>query len=356
MPINFSELVDKIEQRNLQNRQQVVAQIKPFLDVITRKAAYEGEKRKAAEEAVETYGALGKQENVPFTPLTNSEGKYLPPIAQQTAYQANRERVAPMKSLEAFASMNNIELPADRDKWDAAKTKLYGDKLVSDMSIIKGIEAELAAYPEIAEKLYANEKFVNGTPEVKRAILLKEQGSDQERKATEARLNEFAKKQAIQYKYDVAAYSAKQEIAAKYDKDTTPQPQTTQTQKINDQILKEYHTTGVRKGDYVVRVNKHGDNDYEAIIKDGKDTYRAAANGYSYKDKGTWKPIKLDGKEYKVSKPGSNVVSEKIISSLRDGYKEYQSARRNVSQNLVNAPASIEQPAATTNPDFDDLF
>ena len=64
--------------------------------------------------------------------------------------------------------MYNVTLPDDHKDWSPAKAKLYNDKIVADVSTTKAIEAELAAYPEIAKILYADPAYLDAEPQVKR--------------------------------------------------------------------------------------------------------------------------------------------------------------------------------------------
>ncbi len=284
MPINFSELVDKIEQRNLQNRQQAVAQMKPFLDVITRKATYEMEKRKAAEETAAGLTEAAKTIGIDYTPNTN-----LTPDMQKFTFNLEADRQAPLKQWEAFSSVYGVQIPENVKDMTPEQATVSLAKAKEDYSTSEAINATLSMYPEIAKKLMTDEKFSSATPKVKRAMLEKELG------------DEDAKKKFVA---GVALYKAKSDI------DTQEYWRTTGTiaqQKIdaagaNGGNLSEsqkkamsrkalYETTGVSINGYKIKIGDQDGNKIATTLINGK-SIKMTENGYSLLDNdGQWRTL-----------------------------------------------------------------
>ena len=69
MPINFSDLVAKVEAQNAQNRQQLVSQIMPAIDVMVKRRQYDYEN----EQAAASMASIAQQNDIPFTPIPGAD-------------------------------------------------------------------------------------------------------------------------------------------------------------------------------------------------------------------------------------------------------------------------------------------
>ena len=98
-PINFTELVERVEAKNRQNRAELTSQVMPFLEVAVKKSLYEQEKRRAADESVAALTQLGEETGVNFVPMTGVGGKVIDPKVQQMVYRTQAETLAPIKPL-----------------------------------------------------------------------------------------------------------------------------------------------------------------------------------------------------------------------------------------------------------------
>lgn len=350
MPINFSELVDRIDQRNLQNRQQMVAQMKPFLDVLTRKATYEMEKQKAKEETAAGLKVAGEAMGLKdYTPDTS-----LSPDMQKFTFNLEADRQAPLKQWEAFSSVYGIEPPANLKDMTPEMATVSLGKAKEDHATSEAINATLSMYPEIAKKLMTDEKFNSANLKVKRAMLEKELGDDE------------AKKKFVA---DVALYKAKSDIDTNEYWRTTG---TIQQQKINatgaggglsDSQKKAmsrkalYETTGVSINGYKVKIGEQAGNKIATTLSNGK-SIKKTENGYYLLDKdGKWRTLIVDPDDkdsllYVVKGVGRNTRYKNAAKALDSAMTDYDLQTGNTLEPLMGT----EQPAATTNPDFDDLF
>ena len=351
MPINFSELVDKIEQRNLQNRQQAVAQIKPFLDVITRKATYEMEKQKAKDETAAGLKVAGEAMGLKgYTPNTS-----LSPDMQKFTFNLEADRQAPLKQWEAFSSVYGIEPPANLDKMTPEMATVSLGKAKEDLATSEAINATLSMYPEIAKKLMTDERYNSANLKVKWAMLEKELG------------DENAKKKFVA---DVALYKAKSDIDTqeywrtigtiaqqKIDAAGANGGNLSESQKKAMSRKALYETTGVSINGYKIKIGDQDGNKIATTLINGK-SIKKTENGYYLLDKdGKWRTLKVDPDDkdsllYVVKGIGKNTRYKNAAKALDSAMTDYDLQTGNTLEPLMQ-PA---QPTTATNPDFDDLF
>lgn len=341
MPINFSDLVDKIEQRNLQNRQQAVAQMKPFLDVITRKATYEMEKRKAAEETAAVLAEAAKTIGIDYTPNTS-----LTPDMQKFTFNLEADRQAPLKQWEAFSSVYGIEPPANLKDMTPEMATVSLGKAKEDLATSEAINATLSMYPEIAKKLMTDEKFNSANLKVKRAMLEKVPGDDE------------AKKKFVA---DVALYKAKSDIDTneywrttgalareKMKQDAEGTTTSTQNKKQQDDtaLMRKMETSGFNFGTHNVKVKFSKSGKPVAETTTTTDRLQKTPLGIYYLKNNKWLPLEMKDKDGKVSYRGKGLITAEAIKDLSAGYTAYEKA----------ALSGGEPQPATTNSDLDWLF
>lgn len=336
MPINFSELVDKIDQRNRQNREQAWGQIAPFLDVMTRKATYEYEKQKAKDETaagLKVAGdAMGMKDYAADTSLT--------PDMQKFIFNIDAERQAPDKEWEAFSSVYGVPKPDNFDNMTPQQKTVSLGRAKEDKKTIDGVNATLAAYPEAAEEVYKHPKFADGNAQVKEAIAQRALSKVLGNEKAKSELSANIEKSEINIaEYWATTGSMQQQ---KLDAAGQSQPKLNQGQKDALNTMRLYEKEGIVKNGHKVKIEMQGDKFVATTIINGV-KIKKTPSGYFYQDKsGDWRELsskELGRDKYKdVSKALSNAMAE------------YDTKR-------IKLPDREVKPAATaTNPDFDDIF
>lgn len=341
MPINFSDLVDKIEQRNLQNRQQTVAQMKPFLDVITRKATYEMEKRKAAEETAAGLAEAAKTIGIDYTPNTS-----LTPDMQKFTFNLEADSQAPRKQWEAFSSVYGVQIPENLKDMTPEQATVSLAKAKEDYSTSEAVNDTLSLYPELAQKLMADPKFSQADAKLKRAMLDKELGD-------EAAKQTFAQKLAmkkIETDENIRQYWSTTGALAREKMKQDAEGTTTSTQNKKQQddtaLMRKMETSGFNFGTHNVKVKFSKSGEPVAETTTTTDRLQKTPLGIYYLKNNKWLPLKMKDKDGKVSYRGKGLITAEAIKDLSAGYTAYEKA----------ALSGGEPQPATTNSDLDWLF
>lgn len=167
MAINFAELVNKVETLNKQNREQAIAQIKPYFEVMYKKAAYEHERKKERTEAATAIGEMAT--HLGFQDYKSNEG-YSPEM-QLKLFDSYHIGKQPIQYLEGLRDAHGIELKEGYKTMNPEAAKIYTEEVRSDIAISKTINDLFAAYPEIETAMMQDDKFAGKTPSQQKAII-----------------------------------------------------------------------------------------------------------------------------------------------------------------------------------------
>lgn len=359
MPINFTELVDRVEARNQQNRAQLVAQVKPFLDVIARKSLYEQEKTRERTETAEGLKAIGQTAGVDFQPLTGSDGKLLPSNIQQMQYGAQADRQAPLKQIEAFSAVYGVEMPENIDKMSPEQATATLGKMKEDHAVSETINDMFAAYPDMAEKLLSDPKYQAANLRTKKIMVQKELAAID----AQSNLESFIAKKRIESGIKINEYwsTTGSMQTKKMEADAAGQADLAVGQQKSANIVKDYETRGKSVGGYNVKIDRSKGYKEATMLYKGEKIRKTNA-GYAYWDEKSekWRDLEVDPKDKTslTKKTGGRLVKNPIYPNAA---KILDSALDEYDNNLANTGAQRQQaqPAAQqaqTYDEFNDLF
>ena len=147
MPINFSDLVAKVEAQNQQNRQQLVAQVMPAIDLMVKRREYDYENEQFASGLQKMATDAGME----FTPDPTQT-----PQMQQAMFGEARNRFETEKKSKAFYESTGQPLPEGWDKLSPEARIVKAKRDEQDYSTIQAISAAAEAYPEVKPLLEKN--------------------------------------------------------------------------------------------------------------------------------------------------------------------------------------------------------
>lgn len=357
MPINFSELVNTVEEKNKQNRRELVSQIRPFLDVLVRKSLYESEKRKAADESVTAFTELGKATGVDFTPMTGAGGKALDPKYQQMAYSAQAESQAPIKQMEAFASVFGTDLPENYNNLKPQEATLVLEKMKQDYATEQTIADMLTMYPDIAEKVSGDPRYQGGNLKVKAALVRKALAD----KEAQAEFDQHLRKKIAESNIRISEYQAKsnidvREAQTKANIGGGSGSASTAGERKAANIIKQYEGAGKVYGGSTVTIKKEADGIAAYSNIQGYEI-RKRGGAYEFKSGGKWRPLKID-----KDKPANLIMTKGRNKTIYNAKNILDGALTEYSNSLsiagVNRQQQDEPPAndAKTYNEFDDIF
>lgn len=358
MPINFTELVERVEAKNRQNRAELTSQVMPFLEVAVKKSLYEQEKRRAADESVAALTQLGEETGVNFVPMTGAGGEVLDPKYQQMAYSAQAESQAPIKQMEAFASVFGTDLPENYNNLKPQEATLVLEKMKQDYATEQTIADMLTMYPDIAEKVSGDPRYQGGNLKVKAALVRKALAD----KEAQAEFDQHLRKKIAESNIRISEYQAKSNIdvseaQTKANIGGGSGSASTAGERTAANIVTMYETDGKYfKGS---KVKIHNDKGYtEAITTINGYTIRKTSAGYSYKDGNIWRKLVVDKKKSDtlvlvMKGIAKNTYFPGAASVLSGALQEYDNNRAKAG--IENKTAPPPKNAKTYN-EFDDIF
>lgn len=353
--IRFDELVNKVETLNRQNREQMVQQIMPYLEVMGKKAMFEYEKQKERAE----YGAglknIADSMGMPFTGDPSA-----PVELQKTQFGISRERWQPTQDYLAAVHVLGQEPAAGYDKMSPERLKHETKRAEKEWESMEMLKSVFAAHPDI-EKALADSKEYNAEGITYRekyalAARLGEEKTEakewatwlKKQNATVAKEREMAL-----YRYNLAMQK-EEEAAAKKPPTVVKDTQAVLNAK---QTIKTFQETGYRVGGHNVRVHPRSDGGIQANTVDNDTTISVVMKGgkttFHYKDKGgKWRKLKESGSDL-IKTEGRNKTYKGAKKDLLDAVGKYQSSQTVAETSRVDAQP--QQPQSRIS-EFDWLF
>lgn len=358
MPINFTELVERVEAKNRQNRAELTSQVMPFLEVAVKKSLYEQEKRRAADESVTAFTELGKATGFDFVPMTGAGGEALDPKYQQMAYSAQAESQAPIKQMEAFASVFGTDLPENYNNLKPQEATLVLEKMKQDYATEQTIADMLTMYPDIAEKVSGDPRYQGGNLKVKAALVRKALADKEAQEEFDRKIQEEIAKSNIRLgEYQVKSNIDIKKAQTKANIGGGSGSASTAEERKAANIVTMYETNGKYfKGSKVKIRNDKGYT--EAITTINGYTIRKTSAGYSYKDGNKWRKLVVDKKKSDtlvlvMKGIAKNTYFPGAVSVLDGALQEYDNNRAKAG--IKNKTAPPPKNAKTYN-EFDDIF
>ena len=356
-PINFTELVERVEAKNRQNRAELTSQVMPFLEVAVKKSLYEQEKRRAANESVTAFTELGKATGVDFAPMTGAGGEALDPKYQQMAYSAQAESQAPIKQMEAFASVFGTDLPENYNNLKPQEATLVLEKMKQDYATEQTIADMLTMYPDIAEKVSGDPRYQGGNLKVKAALVRKALADKEAQEDFDRKIQEEIAKSNIR----IGEYQVKSNIDIKEAQTKTnigggSGSESTAGERKAANIIKQYEGAGKVYGGSTVIIKKEADGIAAYTNIQGYEI-RKKRGAYEFKSGGKWRPLKID-----KDKPANLIMTKGRNKTLYNAKNILDGALTEYSNSLStvggNRQQQAEPPAndAKTYNEFDDIF
>lgn len=359
-PINFTELVERVEAKNRQNRAELTSQVMPFLEVAVKKSLYEQEKRRAANESVTAFTELGKATGVDFAPMTGAGGEALDPKYQQMAYSAQAESQAPIKQMEAFASVFGTPLPENYKSLKPEEATLMLGKMQEDYATEQTIANILTMYPDIAEKVSGDPRYQGGNLKVKAALIRKALGD----KEAQAEFDLYMQKKIAESKIRISEYQDKSNIDVREAQTKAnigggsggSGSASTAGERKAANIIKQYEGAGKVYGGSTVTIKKEADGIAAYSNIQGYEI-RKKRGAYEFKSGGKWRPLKID-----KDKPANLIMTKGRNKTLYNAKNILDGALTEYSNSLStvggNRKQQAEPPAndAKTYNEFDDIF
>lgn len=357
MPINFTELVERVEAKNKQNRAELTSQVMPFLEVAVKKSLYEQEKRRAADESVTAFTELGKATGVDFAPMTGAGGKALDPKYQQMAYSAQAESQAPIKQMEAFANVFGTDLPDNYNKLKPQEATLVLEKMKQDYATEQTIADMLTMYPDIAEKVSGDPRYQGGNLKVKAALVRKALGD----KEAQAEFDQHLRKKIAESNIRISEYQAKSNIdvseaQTKANIGGGSGSASTAGERKAANIIKQYEGAGKVYGGSTVTIKKEADGIAAYSNIQGYEI-RKRGGVYEFKSGGKWRPLKID-----KDKPANLIMTKGRNKTIYNAKNILDGALTEYSNSLSTVGGNHQQQAeppannAKTYNEFDDIF
>lgn len=357
MPINFTELVERVEAKNRQNRAELTSQVMPFLEVAVKKSLYEQEKRRAADESVTAFTELGKATGFDFVPMTGAGGEALDPKYQQMAYSAQAESQAPIKQMEAFASVFGTDLPENYNNLKPQEATLVLEKMKQDYATEQTIADILTMYPDIAEKVSGDPRYQGGNLKVKAALVRKALADKEAQEEFDRKIQEEIAKSNIRLgEYQVKSNIDIKEAQTKTNIGGGSGSESTAGERKAANIIKQYEGAGKVYGGSTVTIKKEADGIAAYSNIQGYEI-RKRGGSYEFKSGGKWRPLKID-----KDKPANLIMTKGRNKTLYNAKNILDGALTEYSNSLStvggNRQQQAEPPAndAKTYNEFDDIF
>lgn len=357
-PINFTELVERVEAKNRQNRAELTSQVMPFLEVAVKKSLYEQEKRRAADESVTAFTELGKATGVDFAPMTGAGGEALGPEYQQMAYSAQAESQAPIKQMEAFASVFGTDLPENYNNLKPQEATLVLEKMKQDYATEQTIADMLTMYPDIAEKVSGDPRYQGGNLRLKAALIRKALGDKEAQEEFDRKIQEEIAKSNIR----ISEYQAKSNIDVREAQiknqvgGSASESTSTVGERRAANIIKQYEGAGKVYGGSTVTIKKEAGGIAAYSNIQGYEI-RKRGGAYEFKSGDKWRPLKID-----KDKPANLIMTKGRNKTLYNAKNILDGALTEYSNSLStvggNQQQQAEPPAngANTYDEFDDIF
>lgn len=336
--IRFDELVNKVETLNRQNREQMVQQIMPYIEVMGKKAMFEYEKQREKNEAGQGFSALAASMRMPYESDTS-----LTPQMQMAHFNIAKEKFKPTQDYRALSEMLGITPAEGHDKWSPERAEQEKKILGKELESREMIDDTFAAYPSVKAKLEKDERFAEMSYRQKAALLSKEMKAVLDVED----FNNWKKKQDYSYQQQINSFYEK--LVAKEAAGASEQPFT--KEEIKNQKLADNYVHGVMHDGYKVVGYNYNKKDYVEMTYGGT-KYRT--NGVAYEmltNKKGWVEIDVS-KADRRKKPDKAL--QKIRSVLAKGLSGYTSAK--YGSGLQNTETRQAQPQGQQNDQFDWLF
>ena len=358
MPINFTELVERVEAKNKQNRAELTSQVMPFLEVAVKKSLYEQEKRRAADESVAALTQLGRTAGVDFAPMIGAGGEALDPKYQQMAYSAQAESQAPIKQMEAFASVFGTDLPENYNKLKPQEATLVLEKMKQDYATEQTIADTLTMYPDIAENVSGDPRYQSGNLRLKAALVRKALGD----KEAQAEFDLHVQKKIAESNIRISEYQAKSNIDVREAQiknqvgGSASASESTVGERRAANIIKQYEGAGKVYGGSTVTIKKEAGGIAAYSNIQGYEI-RKRGGAYEFKSGDKWRPLKID-----KDKPANLIMTKGRNKTIYNAKNILDGALTEYSNSLstvgVNQQQQAEPPAnnAKTYNEFDDIF
>jgi hypothetical protein len=360
MPINFTELVGNIEAKNKQNRAELASKVAPFLDVLTRKSMYDAEKRKAADEAVAGYSAMAETMGGSFSPLT-VDGKPASPETQGRMFSAQMDAQAPVKQMEAMASVYGVQLPENYKSLKPQEANLKLAELREDHAASQAINDMLVLYPEITQKVVGDPAYQSATTRQRVAMVNKALGDE----AARSKFNETIATHAAKSAIDTQKYWQTTGANAAMNRDAAAAGSAgdkglSESAKTARDTVKMYETSGKSVGGTRVKIN-NSKGYREAIATVRGEQIRKTSSGYSYWDakSNKWRKLDIDkdDKNTLVKKIGGVAVKNQkypnAVTILTKALDEYDTS---IAKSRTSGESAPAQTLSTQDDEFGDLF
>ena len=294
MPINFSDLVSKVEAQNEQNRQKLVAQVMPAVDLMVKRREYDYEN----EQAAASMATIAGQYDVPFTPVPGA-GK-------------------DMQNL-AFSMAAGKKAATDKEADEQAK-KQEAENNIKEMLFA---EAEV------------NSDFKPILESVKDKPLVVQQAAYKKYLSDSDRADEWADwKKKADYSASIAMQKSENTANNNPPKTATP-TQVSAKQAAYDKANSKVVSIA-NEGEKV----RSGKNNYMVRAGESKNGIRSLLNGYSYDGKNFYK-------NGKVSKP-----NKEMEAALKQGYNRLKTllSDREAAKRILDSTTGSSTPTTTTKP------
>lgn len=320
--INFTELVDKVDQRNRQNKEAAMAQIQPFFDVMYKKAVYDREQYQQAEQAVAYGQEMGRILNMSFSPMMMGD-KYAPANLQFKSMDAQFEAGKVRETIGQFMKDNKdwisegVAIPEGSVYAQAQWLKGLQEDVSSEKEASKRIKDIVAIHPSIKEALESEE--YEDMPSREKYAVAHSMASNIEAESqarTKAEAEAVASSRRIrehQVKTDYTQKIKDEAEASKLAKETA----LTKKEKRAQNIIEEYKTGRDIGTGYRVKVVKGESGTLKAYTDSGGDRVAYMSGKYYIKNKNTGK--------FKVAKLKNGEIKghAEVKGALDKAIKEY---------------------------------
>ncbi len=286
--INFTELVDKVDQRNRQNREAAMAQIQPFFDVMYKKAVYDREQYQQAEQAVAYGQEMGRILNMSFSPMMMGD-KYAPANLQFKSMDAQFEAGKVRETIGQFMKDNKdwisegVAIPEGSVYAQAQWFKGLQEDVSSEKEARQRIKDIVAIHPSIKEALESEE--YEGMPSREKYAVAHSMASKIE---AESQARTKAEAEAVASSRRIWEHQVKTDYTQKI-KDEAKASKPTKEEKIAQNIIEEYKTGRDIGTGYRVKVVKGESGTLKAYTDSGGDRVAYMNGKYNIKNKKTGK-------------------------------------------------------------------
>lgn len=284
MPINFSDLVSKVEQQNAINRQQLVAQVMPAIDLMVKRREVDYDK----EQFAQGLRQLAETEGITDFNVDPTMSKDM----MQATYSQLSSKRKTENAAKAFYDATGTTLPSDWDKLTPEAKAVRAKRDEMDYSTVQAINAVAEANPDIKPILEKNKDKPVATQEALVKKYLADKGKAEE-------WEEWKKK--ANYSAALAMQESDNAAANKPEKTATPTQINTVTKRIDD-LNQEANLFATKGNTYIL-------GDKKVTVKAGKDT------------NGTLTVTMRDNKGRAISYDGTSFRGKKVTKRQKEALR-----------------------------------